>query len=108
MAEQAGYSPAVAPGAAPAAPTSGLAIVSLIAGILGWTAAPFFGSLAAVITGHLARKEIRLSGGRLQGDLPATIGLVLGWVSLVMSALAVCLVLSLIALGIISLPFVVW
>ncbi len=32
--------------------TSAMALISLIAGILGWTALPFLGSVAAIITGH--------------------------------------------------------
>ncbi|WP_040151891.1 DUF4190 domain-containing protein, partial [Xanthomonas citri] len=37
--------------------TSAMAIVSLVAGILGWTLIPFLGSICAIITGHLARAE---------------------------------------------------
>lgn len=62
--------------------TSNLAIVSLVSGILGWTLLPFLGSLAAVITGHMARSEIRKSNGNLDGDGLAITGLVLGWISL--------------------------
>jgi len=58
---------------------SPLAIVSLVAGILGWTVFPLFGSIAAVITGHLAKKEIRESAGRLNGDGMATAGVILGY-----------------------------
>ena len=90
-----------------AAQTSGLAIVSLIAGILSWTVAPILASVVAVITGHLARREIASSGGRLTGDLPATFGLVLGWVNLLLAALGACLVLGLLALGLVSLPFLI-
>ena len=61
--------------------TSSLAVASLVSGILGWTLLPFIGTIVAIITGHLARKEIRLSQGRLQGDGLAIAGLVLGWVS---------------------------
>lgn len=61
--------------------TSSLAIASLVAGILGWTLLPFIGTLVAIVTGHMARKEIRNSGGRLDGDGLALGGLILGWVS---------------------------
>ena len=50
--------------AAPAR-TSPLAIVALVAGIAGWTFFPVIGGVVAVITGHLARDEIRKSQGRL-------------------------------------------
>ena len=63
--------------------TSTLAIVSLVSGILGWTLLPFVGSIAAIITGHMARKEIRQNPA-LDGDVMAVIGLVLGWASVIL------------------------
>jgi hypothetical protein len=69
--------------------TSTLALISLIAGILGWSLVPFFGSIAAVICGHLARKEIRQAPDRLEGDGLAIAGLVLGYLSIAMAVLAV-------------------
>ena len=61
--------------------TSSLAVVSLVSGILGWTLVPFIGTLVAIITGHMARSEIRRSNGQLGGDGMAIAGLVLGWIS---------------------------
>ena len=61
--------------------TSTLAIVSLVSGILGWTLLPFIGTIVAIITGHMARAEIRRSGGALEGDGLAIGGLILGWLS---------------------------
>lgn len=69
--------------------TSSLAIVSLIAGILGWTLLPFLGSIGAIITGHLARKEIRREPQRLDGDGFAVAGLILGWVAVVVAIVSV-------------------
>ena len=69
--------------------TSTLAIISLIAGILGWTLLPILGSLGAIITGHMARGEIRRSNGALDGDGMALIGLVLGWLSVVITVLGI-------------------
>lgn len=69
--------------------TSSLAVVSLIAGILGWTLLPFLGSIAAVITGHMARSEIRRAPDRLDGDGLAVAGLVLGWLAIAFMVLAV-------------------
>ncbi|EGY53180.1 DUF4190 domain-containing protein [Neisseria shayeganii] len=66
---------------------STLATVSLVCGILGWTILPLVGSAAAVITGHMARKEIRLNPA-LQGDGLAVIGLVLGYSNLAVIMLA--------------------
>jgi hypothetical protein len=65
----------------PVRTTSSLAIASLVSGILGWTLLPVIGTLVAIITGHMARAEIRRSAGTLDGDGLAIGGLVLGWVS---------------------------
>lgn len=69
--------------------TSSFAVVSLVAGILGWTLLPFLGSLAAIIFGHMARGEIRSSNGQLDGDGLAIAGLVMGWLSVAMWVLVV-------------------
>ena len=61
--------------------TSSLAIASLVSGILGWTLLPVLGTLVAIVTGHMARAEIRRSGGALEGDGLAIGGLILGWLS---------------------------
>jgi hypothetical protein len=57
-------------------PTNGLAVASLIAGFLwiGW-----FGSILAVIFGHIALGQINRSGGREGGSGLAIAGLVLGY-----------------------------
>ena len=69
--------------------TSSLAIVSLVAGLLGWTFAPWLGSIIAIITGHMARAEIRRDPGGIEGDGLAVAGLVLGWAMILLSALTV-------------------
>lgn len=60
-------------------PNSSLAVASLVCGILGWTFLPFLSSIAAVVLGHMGRREIRESGGRLSGDGMAIAGLILGY-----------------------------
>ena len=62
--------------------TSPLAVLSLVAGILGWSLLPFLGSIAAVVTGHLARARIRAEPARYEGDGLAIAGLILGWLSI--------------------------
>jgi hypothetical protein len=69
--------------------TSTLAVVSLVFGILGWTLLPFLGSLVAVVCGHMARGEIRRAQGTLEGDGMAVAGLVLGYIVIGLSVLAV-------------------
>ncbi len=59
--------------------TNGLAIASLVTSILGISFLPFIGSLCAIITGHMARAEIRRQPDTLKGDELAIIGLILGW-----------------------------
>lgn len=78
--------------------TSTLAIVSLVASILGWVALPFVGSVTGIITGHLARGEIRRTPG-LQGDGMAVAGLALGYAAIVLSLLALAAMLGLVLLG---------
>ncbi len=56
-----------------------LAIVSLVAGVAGWSIVPFFGALLAIVTGHMAQREIRESQGIVEGRGLATAGLVLGY-----------------------------
>lgn len=69
--------------------TSTLAVISLVAGILGWTLLPFLGSLGAIITGHMARSEIRRAAGTVEGDGLAIAGLVLGWGSVVVTMIGI-------------------
>ncbi len=73
--------------------TSPMAIISLVAGILGWTLLPLLGSIVAVVTGHMARGEIRRAPERLEGDGLATAGLILGYASIAMAILAVIAVI---------------
>ena len=82
------------------APNSTLAIITLIAGILGITIFPLIGSIVAVIVGPMAKREIDESGGTLGGENLAQIGLILGWIGLALSVLGCC-----IAFGIIGFSF---
>lgn len=88
----------------PAKPNSNMALASLILGILGWTIAPGLASIAAIVTGHMAKKEIRESMGQLSGDGMATAGLIMGYASV---AIVVCVCLAMagmMALGL-TIPF---
>jgi hypothetical protein len=68
-------------------PTERLAVVSLVAGIAGFFL-PVVGPVTAVVSGHVARGEIRKSNGRLGGDAMARTGLILGYVWLGLTVLA--------------------
>lgn len=79
--------------------TSTLSIVSLVTGILGWFLLPIVGAIAAIITGHMAKSEIRNSMGTLTGDGLATAGLVLGYIQVVFILVPVCVIVVLALLG---------
>lgn len=73
--------------------TSGLAIASLICGITAWTILPIFlTAVAAVITGHMAKKEIKAAGGTITGNGMATAGLILGYVNIALFIVAACVI----------------
>ena len=74
----------------PAAPNNSTAIISLIAGILGLTLLPTLGSIVAVITGSMAKKEIQQSGGMQGGMGMAQAGLIMGWIGIILFLLALC------------------
>ncbi len=77
-----------------------LAIISLVAAILGWTLLPLFGSIVAVITGHLAKKEIRESLNTEGGNAMATSALILGYIQLgIFVLIAIFLILMLVIAG---------
>lgn len=69
--------------------TNGLAVASLVFGIL-WIGG--LGSLLAVIFGHSANAQIRRSQGSETGGGLATAGLVLGWIGIAFFALLVLVV----------------
>ncbi|TSA08636.1 MAG: DUF4190 domain-containing protein [Deltaproteobacteria bacterium] len=112
--------PPVRPEVGPAPRRSTLALVSLVAGILGLpnlllvcnvlyifsigpktkndfifplvgSILPLIASLVAVITGYKARKEIKTSGGRVTGNKQVIFGLVLGYLGLIIGIMLLCL-----------------
>lgn len=89
-------------GAVPASlPNSTAAIVSLVCGILCWLPIlPVIGAIVAVIAGHMARKEIRASEGRVGGAGMAKAGLILGYAHLALIGLAIC---AIVAIGVLTL-----
>ncbi|MFC5525666.1 DUF4190 domain-containing protein [Rhodanobacter ginsengisoli] len=86
----------------PASPTSSLAVVSLVFGILSWCVLPFVGAIVAIICGHMARGEIRRASpdARLEGDGMAVAGLLLGYAQLVLWVLLVFLVVAVMVFGV--------
>jgi threonine/homoserine/homoserine lactone efflux protein len=67
----------------PIAPrTELLAIVSLVLAILSWVICLLFGSIPAIICGHLSRSKIRKSNGALRGMEIALAGLIIGYLEI--------------------------
>lgn len=90
----------------PAAPrNSNMALISLISGIVSWFLIPFIAAIVAVITGHMAKNEIKKSNGMVTGNGMATAGLILGYVQLGLG-LCFCIVgIAILAFGL-TVPFV--
>lgn len=72
-------------------PTSRLAVLSLVMGILGFFI-PVFGSLVAVVAGHVAIGEINRSRGALEGRALAKVGLILGYSWIVLGLLVLAFI----------------
>lgn len=83
--------PTLYPGPMP--PTNSvLAMASIICGILSWFGLFGIGAVLAIVLGHMARREIRDSQGRLVGDPLAVIGLILGYLQVAIIALIVAVI----------------
>jgi uncharacterized membrane protein len=65
--------------------TNGLAVASLLFGIF-WFGG--IGSVAALVLGYRARRQIRNSAGGQRGTSLATIGIVLGWIGIALLVIA--------------------
>jgi uncharacterized protein DUF4190/zinc ribbon protein len=63
-------------------PNSNAAVISLVFGILSWLGLVLIGAIVAIVAGHMARNEIRASGGRVGGGGMALAGLLLGYIQL--------------------------
>ncbi len=89
-------------------PNSNLALISLIAGILGLTFFPFVGSIIALIVGFMAKKEIQESNGALGGEGLMKAGLILGWIGVGLGVIGLCIGGVLIALPLCSIPLILF
>ncbi len=73
---------------------SGLAIWSLVLGILSLTCFSIFSAVPAVICGHVARARINRSGGALEGGGLALGGIITGYISIGLSILMIPMLLA--------------
>lgn len=71
-------------------PTSTLAIVSMIAGIMGFGVFPVVGTIIAIITGYMARQETRAIPPRFAGDGMATAGIIMGYIQVGLFIVSIC------------------
>ena len=86
---QPNYTPYPAP-----LPTSTMATVSMISGIVGFLFLPLIASVIALITGYMARKETRSVPPTASGDGMATAGIVMGWIQVGLAVVGVCCVIA--------------
>ncbi len=67
--------------------TNVMAIISLISGLVSWFFLPFLAAIVAIITGHMARGQIK--NGVETGDGLAIAGLILGYLNILMSCVGI-------------------
>jgi hypothetical protein len=86
----------------PPAPTrtSTWAIISMVGGILGWLGLFGLGGLVGIICGHVAQSEIKKSAGTITGNGMAVAGLILGYLNVIGTIVAVILAIILPLLGV--------
>jgi Cation/multidrug efflux pump len=84
---------------APLPTNSGLAIASLVSGIVAWVLVPFLAAIVGVVTGHMALGEIKRSNGALSGRGMAIAGLVLSYLNIGLVVLAFCFLIFVIFLA---------
>ena len=80
-------------GYVPATETNGLAIASLVCSIVG-VAACGVTAIVGVVLGHVARKQIRESGGRQTGEGLALAGLIVGYLLISFVLLVILLAIA--------------
>ncbi len=79
-------------------PTSTLAVTSLVLGILSVLSCTFFTGIPAIICGHIARSQIRQSGGTTKGEGLAMGGLITGYIGTLLMGVFLLAMMSAIAL----------
>jgi hypothetical protein len=76
------YAPSSFPGGVGVPPVSGLAVASLVCGIVGLVTCMFLVGIPAVVCGHMALNRISTPGIQLGGRGMAIAGLVMGYISI--------------------------
>ncbi len=79
--------------------TNGLAIGSMVLGIVGFLGFGFVTSIPAIVLGHIARSQIR-KNPRQSGDGMALAGLIMGYIVTVLSLLFIVVLIAVFAFGV--------
>lgn len=82
--------------------TSGKAIAAMVISMAGFFSCWFVGDIIGIFLGYNARREIRLSHGRLTGEPFATAAIVIGWVALGLHVLLAIFWVALFAIHLIA------
>jgi hypothetical protein len=69
----------------PPLPVNSLAIASMVLGFSSYFVLPIVGAIAAVVTGHMAKQEIKANPYRYSGEGFATAGLIMGYAHLALT-----------------------
>ncbi|GAP11563.1 hypothetical protein BECAL_02752 [Bellilinea caldifistulae] len=64
--------------------TNPLAIASLVLSAGGFSFLPLIGSIAGIVTGYMARREIRENSHLYNGESLAKTAIILGWIGIVL------------------------
>jgi hypothetical protein len=106
QAPQPGYGyPAYGPGYPPAPPTSGKATAVMVLGIVAiatffiFCGIGVFAAIAALVIAPGARREIAASGGQLEGEGKIKAGVILSWVTIGLTVLAIAVLVAIIAIA---------
>lgn len=82
----------------PTLPINPLALASFILGSTSFFMLPVLGAIAAVISGHLAKQEIKAKPYTFSGEGFATAGLILGYAHLALTLITIIFVIIALAL----------
>ena len=77
--------------------TNTCAILSLVLALLGWNLLPLVGFIGAIICGRIAQRQLRQPGNTQDGHGLARAGIWISWISLVLLALVIALLMPLLS-----------
>lgn len=72
--------------------TNPLAVASLVLSISGFSLLPLIGSIVGLVTGYMARDDIRQNPAVYNGEGLAKVGIILGWIGILLLVLMILLV----------------